>query len=91
MLTYSHLLVEGHSKRSSHIKPYADSHDVLDTIEGFSHLSYNYNSFPPVKIKTKPMMFILRRKDWRSKVIRGNIKNFSDSTKKLPLRKTAHR
>lgn len=38
------------------------THDILDVIEGFSGITFNYNTLPPIKIKTKPSIFILKRK-----------------------------
>lgn len=38
------------------------THDILDVIEGFSGIAFNYNTLPPIKIKTKPSIFILKRK-----------------------------
>jgi alpha-1,6-mannosyltransferase len=62
MMTYTHLLLEAKSKYSQNLKPYSRTHDILDSVEGFSHISFNYNTFPPIRIKTKPMIFILKRK-----------------------------
>jgi len=63
MMTFTHLLLEAKSKYSQNLKPYSKTHDILDSIEGFSHIAFNYNTFPPIRIKTKPMIFILKRKD----------------------------
>jgi len=60
-MTYTHLLLEAKSKYSLNLKPYSRTHDILDSVEGFSHISFNYNTFPPIRIKTKPMIFILKR------------------------------
>lgn len=60
---YTHLIVEGKSKFSNSLKPYAVTHEVIDTIEAFHQLSFNYLTIPPIKIKTKPVLFILRRRD----------------------------
>ena len=62
MMTFTHLLLEAKSKYSQNLKPYSKTHDILDSVEGFSHIAFNYNTFPPIKIKTKPMIFILKRK-----------------------------
>lgn len=69
MQSFTHLLIEGRNKRSSTIKPYIDSHEILDVIEGFSHLSFNYQMFPPIKMKTKPQVFILRKNSTEKKVV----------------------
>ncbi|XP_058789945.1 probable Dol-P-Man:Man(7)GlcNAc(2)-PP-Dol alpha-1,6-mannosyltransferase isoform X2 [Phymastichus coffea] len=63
MLKFTHLLVEAKSKYSSHLKPYLETHDILDSIEAYSNVELNYHSmFPPIKIKTRPSIFILKRK-----------------------------
>lgn len=62
MMTFTHLLLEAKSKYSQNLKPYSRTHDILDSVEGFSHIAFNYNTFPPIRIKTKPMIFILKRK-----------------------------
>lgn len=62
MLQYSHLLIEAKSKYSPNIKPYLKTHEILDSIDGFSHITLNYNILPPIKIKTKPTIFIMKRK-----------------------------
>ena len=62
MMTFTHLLLEAKSKYSQNLKPYSRTHDILDSVEGFSHITFNYNTFPPIRIKTKPMIFILKRK-----------------------------
>ncbi|XP_015124305.1 probable Dol-P-Man:Man(7)GlcNAc(2)-PP-Dol alpha-1,6-mannosyltransferase isoform X2 [Diachasma alloeum] len=59
---FTHLLMEAKSKYSPNIKPYLRTHDILDAIDGFSHIALNYNMIPPVKIKTKPTIFIMKRK-----------------------------
>ncbi|KAJ9588694.1 hypothetical protein L9F63_018008, partial [Diploptera punctata] len=63
MMLFTHLLVEAKSKYSQNLKPYLKTHEILDSVEGFSHVALNYNSFPPIRIKTKPLIFILKRKD----------------------------
>ncbi|XP_020282599.1 uncharacterized protein LOC109854174 isoform X2 [Pseudomyrmex gracilis] len=62
MLQFTHLLVEAGSKYSPNLKPYLETHDIIDSIDGFSHITLNYNMLPPVRIKTKPTIFIMKRK-----------------------------
>ncbi|KAK0182522.1 hypothetical protein PV327_000657 [Microctonus hyperodae] len=62
ILQFTHLLVEANSKYSSAIKPYLMNYDIIDSVDGFSHITWNYNVLPPIKIRTKPMIFIMRRK-----------------------------
>lgn len=88
MQSFTHLLIECRSRRGGAIKPYLNSHDVLDVIEGFSHLSFNYRSFPPAKIKTKPQIFILRKKSGLSD---RKGKSFGTTTVRIPQNKKQYR
>lgn len=63
MYKFTHLIAEAKSKFSTNLKPYAYTHDVIDTIESFHQISFNYLTLPPVKIKTRPVLFILRRRE----------------------------
>ncbi|KAK8376581.1 hypothetical protein O3P69_009892 [Scylla paramamosain] len=60
MRSFSHLLVEAKSKYSYNLKHYTSSHEVMSSVEAFSHLSFNYQQFPPVKVRVKPALFILK-------------------------------
>lgn len=62
---FTHLLIEAKSKYSSNLKAYQHTHVILDSIESFSQVAVNYKLIPPIKIKTKPALFILERKDFR--------------------------
>lgn len=62
MLKFTHLLMEAKSKYSSNIKSYLKTHEILDSVEGFSHIAFNYNALPPIQINTKPAIFLMRRK-----------------------------
>lgn len=62
MLQFTHLLMEAKSKYSPNIKPYLKTHDILDSVDGFSHIAINYNILPPIRIKTRPIIFIMKRK-----------------------------
>lgn len=62
MFAFTHLLVEGRSKYSSNLKPYLRTHDIIDVVESFSHITFNYNSFFPIRMKTRPSLFTLKRK-----------------------------
>ncbi|KAJ8724033.1 hypothetical protein PYW07_008013 [Mythimna separata] len=73
---YTHLLVEAKSKYSSNIKSFAQTHTILDSIESFSQVAMHYKLMPPVKIKTKPALFILERKDFREFPLGHNIRPF---------------
>ncbi|XP_047994022.1 dol-P-Man:Man(7)GlcNAc(2)-PP-Dol alpha-1,6-mannosyltransferase [Leguminivora glycinivorella] len=62
---YTHLLIEAKSKYSPNLKSFTHTHTVLEGIETFSAVSLNYKLIPPIKIKTRPALFILQRKDFR--------------------------
>ncbi|XP_043271991.1 probable Dol-P-Man:Man(7)GlcNAc(2)-PP-Dol alpha-1,6-mannosyltransferase isoform X2 [Venturia canescens] len=62
ILKFTHLLMEAKSRYSPNIKPYLKTHDILDSVDAFSHIALNYNFIPPIKIKTKPTIFIMKRK-----------------------------
>ncbi|KAG5343556.1 ALG12 mannosyltransferase, partial [Acromyrmex charruanus] len=62
MLQFTHLLIGGRNKFSPSIKPYLKTHDIIDSIDGFSHITLNYNMLPPIRIKTRPSIFIMKRK-----------------------------
>ncbi|KAL0270183.1 UNVERIFIED_CONTAM: hypothetical protein PYX00_007672 [Menopon gallinae] len=62
MMQFTHLLLEAKSKYSQNLKPYSKTHEILESVDGFSQISLNYKLFPPIRIKTKPMIFILKRK-----------------------------
>lgn len=44
------------------MKSLAKTHDHIETVECFSNIGIQYNSFFPIKIKTRPCIFILKRK-----------------------------
>ncbi|XP_071450807.1 dol-P-Man:Man(7)GlcNAc(2)-PP-Dol alpha-1,6-mannosyltransferase, partial [Hetaerina americana] len=62
MMSFTHLLIEAKSKYSLKLKPYSKTHSILDSVDGFSQVNFNYNSFPPIRIRTRPQIFILKRK-----------------------------
>lgn len=61
MLQFTHLIVEAKSKYSPNLKPYARTHNILASVDGFAEIAMNHQIFPPVRIKTKPLIFILER------------------------------
>ena len=81
LLEFSHMLVEAKSKYSLNLKPFRKTYDILESIEGFSQIHLNYNMFPPIQIKTKPMIFILKRKNEKT------LKTLENMGKKLNLKK----
>lgn len=62
MLQFTHLLMEAKSKYSPKIRSYLKTHNIIDSVDAFSHIAFNYNLLPPIKVKTKPSIFIMKRK-----------------------------
>ncbi|XP_064106910.1 uncharacterized protein LOC135215886 [Macrobrachium nipponense] len=60
MRSFTHILVEAKTKYSYNLKHYTTSHEILNHVEAFSHLSFNYQQFPPVKVRAKPAIFLLQ-------------------------------
>lgn len=62
-MKFTHLLVEQKGKYFYESEHFQQTHDILDTINCFSSIGVEYRSIFPVKIKTRPCIVILRRKD----------------------------
>lgn len=62
---YTHLILEAKSKYSPNLKAFSQTHVILDSVDTFSQVAVNYKLLPPIRIKTKPALFILERKDFR--------------------------
>ncbi|KAJ2944762.1 hypothetical protein O0L34_g1652 [Tuta absoluta] len=69
LMRYTHLIIEAKSKYSPVMKSFARTHEILDHVESFHQIAGNYKLLPPIKIKTKPALFILEKKNFR--VMRG--------------------
>ncbi|XP_050354124.1 dol-P-Man:Man(7)GlcNAc(2)-PP-Dol alpha-1,6-mannosyltransferase [Nymphalis io] len=67
---FTHLIFEAKSKYSSNLKAFSQTHVILDSVESFSQITVTYKLFPPIKIKTKPAIFILERKNFRDDAYR---------------------
>lgn len=63
LLTFTHLLVEQKGKYFYESERIQQTHDILDTINCFNSIGVEYRSILPVKIKTRPCIVILRRKE----------------------------
>ncbi|KAJ0173736.1 hypothetical protein K1T71_010885 [Dendrolimus kikuchii] len=83
MQEYTHLLIEAKSKYSPTIKAFSQTHGVLDTIESFSQIAMNYKLIPPVKIKTKPAIFILEKKNFRDYLSNNKIDVINEENKDM--------
>lgn len=60
---FTHLIVDAKSKHSYNLRPYTETHEILAHVEGFSQIRSSYNHFPPIRIKSKPCLFILKNKN----------------------------
>ncbi|KAI9584906.1 probable Dol-P-Man:Man(7)GlcNAc(2)-PP-Dol alpha-1,6-mannosyltransferase isoform X1 [Glossina fuscipes] len=56
---FSHLLVEAKNKHNTHLQ---EDFETLEFVECFHSIGIQYNSFTPVRIKTRPCLLIVRRK-----------------------------
>ncbi|KAL7301550.1 hypothetical protein TKK_0005982 [Trichogramma kaykai] len=64
ILQFTHLLMEAKMQYEPNVQQLLKTHTLMDSVEAFSNLEFNRESFfPPVKINTKPSLFILKRKD----------------------------
>ncbi|XP_045502748.1 dol-P-Man:Man(7)GlcNAc(2)-PP-Dol alpha-1,6-mannosyltransferase [Colias croceus] len=85
---YTHLLVEAKSKYSPSVKAFAQTHSVLDSIDSFSQIAMNYRLIPPIKIKTKPALFILERNNFRDDVQPYLSTNINKDSEEISLSET---
>lgn len=90
-MSFTHLIVGSSSRDNEDMLPYRNTHTVINTVHGFSHVSFNYNNFPPFKINTKTQIFVLKKNTIKSgvkqniKKIVEKFKNEQDSEKKIDL------
>jgi len=90
-MSFTHLIVGSRSRDNEEMLPYRNTHTVITTVQGFSHASFNYNTFPPLKIKFKTQIFVLKKNTIKSgvkqniKKIVEEFKNEQDSEKKIDL------
>lgn len=69
MLRFSHLLLDARSAFSSSIVLYEETHEIVEVISAYSTFVVNYLDFPPIKVRTKPNILILRKKRIPTQVI----------------------
>lgn len=80
LMSFTHLIVGSTSRDNEEMLPYRNTHTVITTVQGFSHASFNYNTFPPLKIKFKTQIFVLKKKSIKSGV-KQNIKKIVEEFK----------
>lgn len=59
---FNYILTEAKDKLSNEMQLLAQTHDILEFVECFSNIGIQYGSMIPIKIKTKPCIYILERK-----------------------------
>lgn len=59
---YTHLLVEAKNKLNEDRTYLHENYETIEFVDCFSNIGIQYNSFLPVKVKTKPCVGIMRRK-----------------------------
>ncbi|XP_052900229.1 probable Dol-P-Man:Man(7)GlcNAc(2)-PP-Dol alpha-1,6-mannosyltransferase [Anopheles moucheti] len=59
---FDYLLTEAQDKYSDKMRILSQTHEIVEFVECFSSIGLQYRSVLPVKIKTKPCIFIMRRR-----------------------------
>lgn len=66
---FGYLLVEARDKYSPEMRLLTQTHEILEFIECFSNIGLQYDSVFPIKIKTKPCIYIMERKNNAKSVV----------------------
>lgn len=85
LMSFTHLVIGSSNRDNEEMLPYKNSHHILFSVPGFSYVSLNYNTFPPLKIKTKTQIFVLKKNSINSGV-KQNIKRIVKEFKNAPER-----
>ncbi|XP_063699447.1 probable Dol-P-Man:Man(7)GlcNAc(2)-PP-Dol alpha-1,6-mannosyltransferase [Culicoides brevitarsis] len=59
---FKYLLVEAKDKYSPEMRLLTQTHEILEFVECFSNIGLEYSAMFPIKIKTKPCIYIMERK-----------------------------
>uniref|UniRef100_A0A182W406 Mannosyltransferase n=1 Tax=Anopheles minimus TaxID=112268 RepID=A0A182W406_9DIPT len=78
---FDYLLTEAQDKYSDKMRLLSQTHEIVEFVECFNSIGLQYRSVLPVKIKTKPCIFIMRRRydlasdrlRWSSSVLEGSV------------------
>lgn len=62
MLEFTHLIIETRGPLGKSLRNNVKTHEVIETIQAFSHVSFNYGVVPPIRIKTKPTLSVVHKK-----------------------------
>ncbi|VVC30835.1 Hypothetical protein CINCED_3A017881 [Cinara cedri] len=94
LMSFTHLVIGSSHRDNEEMLPYKHSHHILFSVSGFSYVSLNYNTFPPLKIKTKTQIFVLKKNTIKSGVkqtikrIKEEFKNAPEKDSKIDLQKS---
>lgn len=66
---FGYLLVEARDKYSPEMRLLSQTHEILEFIECFSNIGLQYDSVFPIKIKTKPCIYIMERRKNAKEVV----------------------
>jgi len=58
---FSHLVIAGQHRYTLQLKPFLESHEFIGQVDSFSGVKFNYTEFPPVRVETKPALYILKK------------------------------
>lgn len=82
--SFTHLIVGSNNRDNEEMLHYRYTHSIMSTVQGFSHVSFNYNTFPPLKIKTKTQIFVLKKNNIHTKSgVKQSIKKIVDEFKNI--------
>lgn len=83
LMSFTHLIVGSNNRDNEEMLPYRHTHSILSIVSGFSHVTFNYNKFPPLKINTKTQLFVLKKKIKSG--VKQNIKRIVEEFKNEPF------
>lgn len=84
LMSFTHLIVGSNNRDNEEMLHYRHTHSVISTVPGFSHVTFNYNTFPPLKVKTKTQIFLLKKNNKKNNIksgVKENIKKIVDEFK----------
>ena len=60
---FTHLLVEAESMDDKNLKPFEQSHQILDFVRSFKGIYFTHDKIPLPKIRWLPKIFILKKRN----------------------------
>lgn len=61
MQSFTHLLIGATSEEDRELQPYRETHTILENVKAFYSLKFDLKKFPPLKVSTKPKVWILKK------------------------------